>query len=112
MKLTAAILLLFVLATGCACRSTMTMCDYEAVGIGEPIYKVVENAGEPLQVNHCGKGREQYIYVTHREPAAHQRALSRYVIVVENNIVVDKWIDYEEEELSLMEEQMTRDYGL
>lgn len=111
MRLAASLLLLLVLATGCACH-TIDHCDYDAIGIGEPLSVVIEKCGQPLQIADCKNGKKQYIYVTHEEPGAHVRALSRYVIVVENDVVVDKWNENEEEDLSTMDEQMSRDYGL
>lgn len=105
-------LILTVFLGGCAPTCVMDTCDYASIYVGESIDEVTRCAGAPYEVCRCGDGRKKYVFIDHEEMAPHDYQVRRYIVIVEDGQVVDKWCEQEEvdEYRPLLQEEKDEDW--
>lgn len=84
------IVCIMLLCVGCASSKYISYEDYQKIAIGENISEVQVQYGRPYEVKDLGAHAQEYIYMERIPLGDAREAFRRYILIVENEKIVDK----------------------
>lgn len=88
-------LLVLGLLYSCSAGKFMNYDDYHRIAIGEAISDVQVQMGRPYEVKELGAHRQEYIYVERIPLGEGREAFRRYILVVDNEKIIEKKVKEE-----------------
>ncbi len=73
----------------------MSYDDYHRIAIGESIADVQVQLGRPYEVKELSSSKQEYIYIERIPLGDAREAFRRYILVVENDKVIEKKVKEE-----------------